>query len=125
MGVLARYRELGSNLEASIQVRKESEKGRHWHRMHERCWCGHLGVPSKFYRYKDGKQVGTQGEAEAAYLAAGGKDRDTEMLERYVPTSSCPHVMSPLCSGCGKNKVEARRAKCSACRKRTYRERGK
>ncbi|KKL09519.1 hypothetical protein LCGC14_2565020, partial [marine sediment metagenome] len=55
--VMDSYRELGSNMEASIQVRTESqEKGQqHWHRLYERCWCGYLTVPAKYYEYKDGR----------------------------------------------------------------------
>ncbi len=76
MHVLERYRELGSNLEASIQVRKESEEvgNRHWHRIHERCWCGYLTVPSAYYTYDDkGRQTNTQEDAEKAYLAGLGR----------------------------------------------------
>lgn len=35
----------------------------HWHRLGERCSCGHLSVPARFYA--DGA---TQEQAEAAYL---------------------------------------------------------
>lgn len=51
MEVMERYRELGSTLEASIQVRREAEEAadKHWHRLGERCWCGHLALPGWCY----------------------------------------------------------------------------
>lgn len=73
--VRARYRELGSTLEASIQVRREAEKrgNLHWHRLYERCWCGFLAVPAKYYTYDKGIQTNTQAQAEKAYLASLGR----------------------------------------------------
>ena len=71
MNVLTRYRELGSTLEASVQVREEfEEKGNlHWHRIYERCWCGYLTVPASCYEYDDkGRQTNTQEDAEKVYL---------------------------------------------------------
>ncbi len=67
--MLARYRELGSNLEASRQVRDEAEKAanKHWHRIYERCWCGYLAVPSKFYLTDNPKVMREQKEAERLY----------------------------------------------------------
>lgn len=79
--VLTRYREIGSSLEASIQVRQESEeKGQqHWHRLYERCWCGFLAVPAQCYTYDDkGRQTNTQEEAEATYLAGRTEIESTE-----------------------------------------------
>lgn len=35
----------------------------HWHRLGERCECGHLTVPARFYA------DATQEQAEKAYLA--------------------------------------------------------
>ena len=119
MQVLERYRELGSNLEASIQVRKESEEAgnRHWHRIHERCWCGYLTVPSQCYTYDDkGRQTNTQEDAEKKYLA--------DLSPSDVPTPVVPTTMSPLCPECSERPLEKGRAKCSACRKKAYRSRG-
>ena len=87
--VLARYRELGS----AIQVRKEAEEagGRHWHRIHERCWCGYLTVPAGCYTYDDkGNQTNTQEEAEAAYL-----DSRTEMPRTDIPSGNKRTVGRP------------------------------
>ncbi len=71
--ILTRYRKLGSNLDASVQVRRGAEeKGqRHWHRLHETCWCGFLTVPASCYTYDDKGQTNTQEDAEKAYL--GGR----------------------------------------------------
>ncbi len=122
-------RELGSNLEASIQVRKEAEENRlHWHRLYERCWCGYLTVPVKYYEYDaKGRQTNTQAQAEAAFLAAGGVDRDTEMVQRYgdVPTEVVPTPDVPTCEDCGERPREGRYKLCSVCRKKVYRERSK
>ncbi|KKK97869.1 hypothetical protein LCGC14_2648430 [marine sediment metagenome] len=71
--LMARYRELGSNLETAVQVRVEfQEKGQqHWHRLYERCWCGFLTVPAQCYEYDDkGRQTNTQEQAEKVYLAS-------------------------------------------------------
>ncbi len=120
---LDRYRELGSTPEAALQVRMECEKNaeRHWHRLYERCWCGFLGVPSKFYEYKEGKQVSTQNQAEEAFLAfVGTKDTSGDVPAETVPTANVP-----TCEECHKNPKEGRCRTCSACRKRAYRERSR
>ena len=129
--VMARYRALKeqglTGLEASIQVRKEGEEagGRHWHRLYERCWCGFLTVPARFYKYDDkGNQTNTQGEAEGAFLADGGVDRDTEMLVRYgVKQNRVKQAVLNTCE-CG-NEIKGRGQKCAACYQRAYRERSK
>ncbi len=112
--VLTRYRELDSNLEASIQVREEAEqKGQHhWHRLYERCWCGRLTVPAKYYDAKGN----TQEDAEKAFLAS--------LSPQDVPTGDKPTEMSPPVQVCGECRVrppEAGRSACAACRKRAYR----
>lgn len=38
----------------------------HWHRLGERCSCGHLTAPARFY-WKNEKEV-SQEQAEKAYL---------------------------------------------------------
>lgn len=38
----------------------------HWHRSGERCWCGHLTAPARFYWNGD-KEL-PQEKVEAAYL---------------------------------------------------------
>ncbi len=123
---MARYRELGSNLKASIQVRKEfQEKGQqHWHRLYERCGCGYLTVPTKYYTYDDkGIQTNTQKQAEAAFLA-GGVDRDTEMLERYGVKHEI--VKQPVLNTCEcGNEIKGRGKKCAACYQKAYRERSR
>ena len=88
--VLTRYRELKkeglSALEASVQVHQEAGKtGQvHWHRIHERCWCGYLTVPAAYYTYDDkGRQTNTQAQAETAYE----KDR-TETPRTESPTGN-------------------------------------
>jgi hypothetical protein len=76
--VMARYRDLGSNLEASVQTRQEfQERGQqHWHRLYERCWCGFLTVPASCYTYGDkGRQTNTQEDAEKAYLASSDRTK--------------------------------------------------
>lgn len=42
----------------------------HWHRLGERCECGHVTTPARFYEYDDktGKDGRTQAQAERAYL---------------------------------------------------------
>ena len=109
--VMARYRQLGSNLDASIQVRKEfEERGQlHWHQMHEECWCGFLTVPTSFYEYDKGRQVTSQADVEKAYRMS---------LQESVPTP-----MSLQCEGCGERPREGRYRLCAACRKSAYRER--
>lgn len=128
--VMDRYRELGSNLEASIQVRRESEeKGRlHWHRIHERCWCGYLTVPTACYEYdKEGRQVSTQAQAEKVYLASLSPQERTEIrtqpeivqINRTTRTSA---RVCPVCAG----SIEGRATFCSqSCQKKAYRERSK
>jgi len=115
--VMDRYRELGSNLEASIQVQTESqEKGQqHWHRLYERCWCGYLTVPAKYYEYKDGRQTNTQAQAEKAYL---------ESVEPVTQHGVTPMENIKVCNGCGKQ-FSNRGATCNACRQAAYRERSK
>ncbi len=121
--VMDRYRELKkeglSALEASVQVHQEAGKtGQvHWHRIHERCWCGYLTVPASFYTYDDkGRQTNTQEEAEAAYLLS---------LQKNVPTLDVPTKDTGFCDSCGEHPREGRYKLCSACRKRAYRERSR
>lgn len=111
---MARYRELGSNLEASIQVRQEAEeKGQlHWHRLHEKCWCGFLTVPASWYTYDDkGRQTNTQEQAEKAYLASLKPANKDGLQTRANADSVCK---------CGKP-VRPRGTDCWKC----YRERSK
>ena len=115
--VLTRYRELGSNLEASVQVRREFQK-QHWHRIYERCWCGFLTVPAACYEYDDkGRQTNTQGQAEAAYLASLNKTVKQPAVKPVLNTQN------GACA-CG-NAIKGRGKKCPACYQRAYRERSK
>ena len=89
---LEEVRELGSTLEASIQVRTESqEKGQqHWHRLYERCWCGYLTVPAKYYTYDDkGIQTNTQAQAEKAYLASLGANKGGLQTPANTDSANC------------------------------------
>ena len=120
--VMARYRGLGSTLEASRQVRVEFQEDRqHWHQLYERCWCGFLAVPVKYYTYDSrGIQSNTQAQAEKAYLA--------HLSPSDVPVKDVPTEMSPsiqVCADCRVHPPEAGRSVCSGCRKRAYRERSK
>ena len=106
MQVLARYRELGSNLEASIQVRKGSEEAR-------KLGAGVLGYEKRIVVFPDPtppESVTTTTDEPMVYVPANVP------TETVVPT---PDV--PTC-GCGKPR-EGRYKSCSACRKRAYRER--
>lgn len=131
LSVLERYRELGSNLAASIQVRKECEEAadKHWHRLHEKCWCGHLGVPSKFYEYDEkGRQTNTQVEAEAAYLTDLKSDRELGQTEKSdAPMEKPDREVGRVCEcGCGAiigHLSPQARFSSEACRKRAYRAR--
>lgn len=122
--VMDRYRELGSTLEASIQVRQEAQQ--HWHRLYETCWCGYLTVPAKYYEYdKGGIQTNTQEDAEKAYLASLSPSNVPTLVN--VPAKgtilSPMGGVSPLCPQCSERPPEVGRSVCSACRKRAYRER--
>ncbi len=119
--LLARYRELGSTLEASSQVRTEFEEkgGVHWHRLYERCWCGYLTVPASFYTYDDkGRQTNTQEQAEKAYLLCD----ETTVTKRNNVTRSdetLPSTRKQVKSGRPKKHAD------HAERQRAYRERSK
>lgn len=86
--IMARYRELGSSLEASRQVLAEAGCQK-WHRYGERCICGYLSVPSPFYA-AEGKQGDkdfkerTHEEAEKAYLEWLGSDERPEWVNPPV-----------------------------------------
>lgn len=41
----------------------------HWHRLGERCWCGHVTVPARFYLDANAKPTLSQEQAEGAYLS--------------------------------------------------------
>lgn len=51
-----------------------------WHRLGERCECGHLSVPARFYA-----DDATQKQAEAAYLGFLKEN----MPERYEKLAIC------------------------------------
>ena len=76
-------------VESSIQIRREAEqKGQlHWHRLFERCWCGYLTVPAKYYDDK-GRQANSQEDAEKAFLASLSPEQRTEIDRTVVRTES-------------------------------------
>jgi hypothetical protein len=118
--VLERFRELGASIKASTMTKEEAYEraGFHWHRLYEKCWCGYLTVPAKYYTYDSrGIQTNAQEDAEKAYLAS--------LSPSDVPSGDNPVEMSPLCSGCSERPPETGRSLCAACRKRAYRERSK
>ena len=119
--VMTRYRELGSTPEASVQARTESqERGQqHWHRLYERCWCGYLTVPARYYTYDEkGIQTNTQAQAESAYL----KEMSV-IVPQAVKHEVVKQAMLNSCE-CG-NEIKGRGKKCPACYQRAYRERSK
>ena len=120
--VMARYRELGSTLEASRQVRDEFEKkgGVHLHRLHERCWCGFLTVPARFYEYDGkGRQLNTQEQAEADYAAVLPLEQQPETV-----TTVTQNKRTLVISGQDKRmRGRPRKWASEAERKRAYRNR--
>lgn len=112
-----------------------------WHRLGERCECGHITVPARFYW--DGKEIGHD-KAEAAYLdwleaenpalwrklAKPFKKPVTETRNVAKPVTVCLADVEPShrCEECGRGIPKPARGPwpthCSAkCRQAAYRGR--
>lgn len=59
----------------------------HWHRLGERCWCGVLTAPARFYWNGD-KEL-SQEKVEAAYLE-WLKEHKPERYKKLKPTAAEP-----------------------------------
>ena len=127
--VMARYRTGGlSGLEASRKL-----GGPHRHVMGDRCGCGYLAVPARFYERNDKTGVELSHEqAEANCLAWLGSDEKPAyvdppvMAELSVQNVRTENVRTPdvrTCAGCGERPAAGRDKTCSASQKAAYRGR--
>lgn len=120
------------------RIDAESENDVHYHRMGERCWCGYLSVPSRFYvksyqevKLKNKTRVEPvlcgQEEAEAAYLAwlrTGPEHVNppvmAELSHPGPAKKDVPPSMSHPCATCGADK-DYKGRECYGCRKKRQR----
>jgi hypothetical protein len=86
-----------------------------WHRLGERCECGHIGTPARFYGPTGDYP---QDKAQAAYLE-WAKAEMPELYARTKPvTSACdiPEPVTKTCDTCG-HSFAGHGRQCPRCRK--------
>ncbi len=109
--IMDRYRKTGSA--KAIRMDGQEKGQQHWHRLYERCWCGYLTVPAKYYTYDEKGQTNTQAQAEKAFLASLPANKGS------LQTSANKALQTDNCA-CGR-KARPRGTDCWKC----YRERSR